>query len=187
MKKIILFVTMFSLFLCGQAMAARQVFDSAGGKFSVDVPDDWKAKAIGNGCQIDSKDGKNSMTVQLVPAGDKSQKDFAKMVAEKCGMKVNKETHDEKATWLDGDINGAPIGILSVKNGSIVLVSIWGGKDRAAMKSIYSTVGDPTQETVIELEAGPIWDNDFAKKRCPEVLAAWKQANPGKDAEWLGE
>ncbi len=37
-----------------------------------------------------------------------------------------------------------------------------------------------------DVEAGPIWDNDDAQKRCPEVLAAWMEANPGKEAEWTG-
>ncbi len=37
-----------------------------------------------------------------------------------------------------------------------------------------------------DVEAGPIWDNDHARKRCPEVLAAWMEANPGKEAEWTG-
>lgn len=37
-----------------------------------------------------------------------------------------------------------------------------------------------------DVEAGPIWDNDHAQKRCPEVLAAWMEANPGEEAEWTG-
>ena len=37
-----------------------------------------------------------------------------------------------------------------------------------------------------DAEAGPINSNDHAKKRCPEVLAAWLEANPGCEAEWTG-
>lgn len=37
-----------------------------------------------------------------------------------------------------------------------------------------------------DVEAGPIWDNDHARKRCPEVLAEWMKANPGKEAQWTG-
>lgn len=36
------------------------------------------------------------------------------------------------------------------------------------------------------LEAGPIWNNDHAKERCPEVLAEWLAANPGREATWTG-
>ncbi len=37
-----------------------------------------------------------------------------------------------------------------------------------------------------DVEAGPIYDNEHAKKRCPEVLADWLAANPGNEAEWTG-
>ncbi len=35
------------------------------------------------------------------------------------------------------------------------------------------------------LDAGPIWDNDNAQTRCPEVTEEWNAANPGK-ARWTG-
>ncbi|MGX8718983.1 MAG: mannan-binding lectin, partial [Desulfovibrio sp.] len=38
----------------------------------------------------------------------------------------------------------------------------------------------------IDVEAGPIWDNDHAKERCPEVLAGLLASNPGSRAEWTG-
>ena len=38
----------------------------------------------------------------------------------------------------------------------------------------------------IDVEAGPIWSNDHAQARCPQVLAAWLEAHPGKQAEWTG-
>lgn len=37
-----------------------------------------------------------------------------------------------------------------------------------------------------DLEAGPIWNNDHARQRCPEVLEEWLAANPGAGAEWTG-
>lgn len=37
-----------------------------------------------------------------------------------------------------------------------------------------------------DVEAGPIYDNEHAKKRCPEVLADWLAANPDQEAEWTG-
>ncbi len=42
------------------------------------------------------------------------------------------------------------------------------------------------QKESFDAEAGPINSNDHAKKRCPEVLAAWLEANPGCEAEWTG-
>lgn len=37
-----------------------------------------------------------------------------------------------------------------------------------------------------DLPAGPIWDNEHAKKRCPQVLEEWLAANPGREARWNG-
>ena len=42
------------------------------------------------------------------------------------------------------------------------------------------------EEVTIDVEAGPIWDNDHAQKRCPELLEEWLKANPDKGAEWTG-
>ncbi len=44
----------------------------------------------------------------------------------------------------------------------------------------------PDSQESFDAEAGPINSNDHAKKRCPEVLAAWMKANPGYEAEWTG-
>lgn len=50
-----------------------------------------------------------------------------------------------------------------------------------------SSRSHPANEGVaIDVEAGPIWDNDHARKRCPELLAEWLKANPDKDAVWTG-
>lgn len=38
----------------------------------------------------------------------------------------------------------------------------------------------------LDLPAGPIWNNDHAKERCPQVLEEWLTANPGREAEWTG-
>ncbi len=37
-----------------------------------------------------------------------------------------------------------------------------------------------------DLPAGPIWDNDHARERCPQVLEEWLSANPGRKAKWNG-
>lgn len=44
----------------------------------------------------------------------------------------------------------------------------------------------PDVQESFDAEAGPIYSNDHAKKRCPEILAAWLEANPGCEAEWTG-
>ena len=37
----------------------------------------------------------------------------------------------------------------------------------------------------IQVEAGPIWSNDHAQERCPEVLVEWMETT-GQKAEWKG-
>ncbi|MFU2208246.1 hypothetical protein [Solidesulfovibrio sp. C21] len=67
----------------------------------------------------------------------------------------------------------------------------WNGQWRTTRESEMSVCGlktAPAPEPGMEFtqEAGPIWNNVHAKKRCPEVLAEWMQINPGKDAAWTG-
>lgn len=49
-----------------------------------------------------------------------------------------------------------------------------------------SAWGDEKKDSFI-VEAGPIWNNDHAQGRCPEVLNEWLQANEGKTARWTGQ
>ncbi|MCR4665756.1 MAG: mannan-binding lectin [Desulfovibrio sp.] len=43
-----------------------------------------------------------------------------------------------------------------------------------------------THQKSFDVEAGPIWDNEHAKIRCPEVLKDWLLSHPGQNAEWTG-
>ncbi len=48
-------------------------------------------------------------------------------------------------------------------------------------------VGEEQGElTRFELEAGPIWNQEHARERCPEVAAEWSEAN-GREARWTGK
>ena len=42
------------------------------------------------------------------------------------------------------------------------------------------------EDKAFDIEAGPIWSNDHAKTRCPEVVDEWLKAHPGWQAEWTG-
>ncbi|MDL2290606.1 mannan-binding lectin [Desulfovibrio sp. OttesenSCG-928-F20] len=46
--------------------------------------------------------------------------------------------------------------------------------------------GSDSEDESFDLPAGPIWDNEHAKERCPQVLEEWLVANPGKEARWNG-
>ena len=53
-------------------------------------------------------------------------------------------------------------------------------------KPAQADSGSVPERDSFDLPAGPIWNNDHAKKRCPQVLEEWLAANPGKKAEWNG-
>lgn len=55
---------------------------------------------------------------------------------------------------------------------------------RAHLTLVESTA--PAGSEGFDLEAGPIWSNDHAGQRCPQVLEEWLAANPDKKAEWTG-
>lgn len=39
---------------------------------------------------------------------------------------------------------------------------------------------------VVDIEAGPIWSDEHARERCPEVAGEWTAENPGLRAAWTG-
>ena len=81
MKTIVSSLILALSLLCGQAFAAPQVFTSPAGKFSIDVPAGWTAKAVDNGCQLTDAKGENSMSLQYRKA-DVEPKALAKAVVE---------------------------------------------------------------------------------------------------------
>ena len=54
------------------------------------------------------------------------------------------------------------------------------------MRIMLMQINGETQWQSVDVEAAPIWNNDHAQERCPEVLAAWLESNPGSRAEWTG-
>lgn len=46
---------------------------------------------------------------------------------------------------------------------------------------------DAVVTETFDVEAGPIWSNDHAKERCPEVIEKWMEENPGRQAKWNGQ
>ena len=39
----------------------------------------------------------------------------------------------------------------------------------------------------IVVKAGPIWSNDHAQERCPEIVADWLEDNPDLEIKWTGQ
>ena len=77
-------------------------------------------------------------------------------------------------------------GIITEKINSVILVSVYTGPDLDIMKQICDSGYMEQDIKYLRLEAGPILDNDFAQKRCPEVLATWLKEHPDMVAQWDG-
>lgn len=135
-KKIFFALSIMILFTYGQAMATEQVFDSKIGKFSIDVPDNWTAKKVTEGCKINSDDNMNSMTLQIVRTNSSLQ-DLSLMIAKAMGMNIkeNKLIKDNE-NFLGGDVNGTAFAIYTIKYDEFFLISICGGADKKTMDSI---------------------------------------------------
>lgn len=123
-------------------MAAVQTYDSKVAQFTVDVPEGWKSKAISDGCQIDSADGKNTMSVQFFPPSDKSPLSIAKHMSGAMKMKVTNEKTDGESALVEGTAEGDHVSVLVVKGKYLINCAIFGGPDRDAMVKIYSSVKD---------------------------------------------
>ena len=124
MKKIFLFVAMLLLLNCEQAMASKELFESkVTEKFSVDVPDDWSAEAITQGCKLSSSDSKNIFSIQFLPATNTTPQAISKDLAKQVKMPIKKETSDERSSKLEGVMQDLPTTILATKNGPIIILS----------------------------------------------------------------
>ncbi|MCR4666478.1 MAG: hypothetical protein K5657_04190 [Desulfovibrio sp.] len=128
------------MFAASSAIAATQTYDTKVGKFSVDVPAGWNAKPVSDGCQLDSNDGKNAMTIQFIPKNPMTASEMGKKMAESIKMTVTSETNEDGGVFLDGTVNGEQIAVLIVKDENMVLITTFGGPDRKGMMSIYDTI-----------------------------------------------
>ena len=176
------------------AMAGTESYDTKIGGFTIDVPDGWSGKAIPDGCAVHTADKNNVLSVQFFPPNEMTAMQAARKMAGLAKLNVASEKDEGDTAFIDGEKGGMPWAILMVKSEKVLMAVQFAGKDRDAMRKIYDTIHDkvtndgaPAGEAVIEIEAGPIWNNDNAKKRCPEVLAEWLKANPGMRGEWTGE
>ena len=141
MKKLVLsslFVAFSLVATC--AMAATESYNTKVGGFTIDVPEGWKGQTIADGCSIQTPDGSNALVVQFFPANDMSAMDAAKKMADLAKVKVNSQTDEGNAVFLDCDKDGTPWGILMVKTNGALMAAQLVGKDRDTMKKIYDTI-----------------------------------------------
>ena len=122
------------------AMAGTETYDTKVGEFTILVPDGWKGQAIPAGCAVQTPDGANALTVQLVPAEDMTAMDAANKMAEAAKVKVNSRNDDGNAVFLDCDKDGLPWGILMIVTNDVLIAAQFAGRDRDGMMRIYDTL-----------------------------------------------
>ena len=140
MKTIVSSLILALSLLCGQAFAATQVFTSPAGKFSIDVPEGWTAKAVDKGCQLTDAKGENSMSLQYRKA-DVEPKVLAKAVVEGMNGKLKKETAEQDGTvCMVCDVNGVQVMVVVAPVEDILTCAILGGSDTQSMLKILQSV-----------------------------------------------
>ena len=140
MKRIFCLFQALALALSCQAMAAVQTFQSQVKDFTIDVPEGWQAKAIPDGCQVASADGKSAMTIQIVPAGDNSPKDVAMAAAKAANAVVKEEEVDGESATLACELNGSPLLICVVNMEGCLFSIVMAGKDEKTMEKIFDSL-----------------------------------------------
>lgn len=72
--------------------------------------------------------------------------------------------------------------LLSLGIALVMISSLAGCKGGSSPHVLESQL----EEKAFDVEAGPIWSNEHAKTRCPEVADEWAKTHPGWQAEWTG-
>ena len=142
MKMIISSLVLMLSLLCGQAFAAPQTFTSPAGKFSLDVPEGWTAKAVDMGCQLTDAKGENSMSLQYRKA-DVEPKALAKAVVEGMKGKLKNESVEKDGTvCMICDVDGVQVMVVVAPVEDILTCAILGGADTQTMLKILQSVAE---------------------------------------------
>lgn len=62
----------------------------------------------------------------------------------------------------------------------------WDGVRGYVAETVAENLNEMDKTDSFDIEAGPIWNNEHALERCPEVLAEWNAAND-REAHWTGQ
>ena len=131
---------MFALALPGMSMAAVQEFGPDFSRFTVNVPDGWSAQKKENGVQLASKDGNNSIVIQVSKAGSAPLEEVAQNIAKSLEEKTTVTKVNDQLYKIHEEKDDITI-LLSVQDGKMGLIT-YGGKDMDTINSIMSSMKD---------------------------------------------
>ena len=131
------------LALAAPAFAGDQTFGPDFSRFTITVPDGWKATPNDGGCQVISPDQKSSFSIQVAKNGGKSASELAKLIGQKLGGKLlSTEDLDATQTLLEAEVDGVKMKILVIVDGDKFCTVILAGPDEATMTKIMDSFKD---------------------------------------------
>ncbi len=128
------------LALAAPSVAAVQTFGPDYAKFTVDVPDGWKATPNDGGCQLISPDGNSSFSVQVQKSGGKPASELTRLIGQEMGWKVLKtEDINPDQTYVEAEIDGVRVKFSVIVDGDKFCAITMAGSDEAAMTKILQS------------------------------------------------
>ena len=133
-------ILVFALTLPGMSMAAVQEFGPDFSRFTIDVPDGWTAQTKEGGVQLSSKDGNNSIVIQITKAGSAPIEEIAQNIAKSLEGKTT-VTKVNDTVYKIHEANDDITIILSIQGGKMALMT-YGGADTKTIGAIIQSMND---------------------------------------------
>ncbi len=131
------------LALAAPSSAAVQTFGPDYARFTIDVPDGWKATPNDGGCQLISPDENSSFSVQVQKSGGKSAAELTQLIGKEIGGKILKtEDINPGQTYMEAEVDGVRIKLTVIVDGDKFCAITMAGSDEAAMFGIMDTLQD---------------------------------------------
>ncbi|MBQ7585927.1 MAG: hypothetical protein IJU40_06755 [Desulfovibrionaceae bacterium] len=134
-----------SLALATPSLAEIQTFGPDFSRFNVDVPAGWTAKPNDGGCQITSKDGATSVSIQVHKSGGQSALTLAQAISKEMEgkvVKIEEEKDDPTKVTIYAEVDGLRVAVCIAVEGDKFLAITMAGSDSASIKKIVNSLSD---------------------------------------------
>lgn len=121
-------LTLVAVFLCMSSLAFAEVKEYGPDfmRFTIDVPDGWKATATDTGTKITTPDEKSAIQVQITKHNGSTAEQIAKGMAEQLGLKKVEKVQDS-AYNISGEVDNTPtVCTIVVENDNFLLIVMAG-------------------------------------------------------------
>ncbi len=144
MKKIFaVFCLAGCLAMAVPSLAVVRTFGPDFSRFSLDVPDGWKAVPKNGGCQLISPDGNSSFSVHVQRSGGKSLAELTKDIKRRMGGRILSEQNiDSDKSVIEAEVDGIRIKLFIMVEGDQFCAVTMAGSDEAGMLRIMDTLNN---------------------------------------------